>query len=48
MSRQHLDLYAAELDFKYNTHKDSDGERTSQGIRRIEGKRLMYRPKASA
>ena len=48
VSRQHLDLYAAELDFKYNTHKDSDGERTSQGIRRIEGKRLMYRPKASA
>ncbi len=48
VSRQHLHLYAAELDFKYNTRKVTDGERTAQGIRRIEGKRLMmYRPKGS-
>jgi transposase-like protein len=48
VSRQHLHLYAAELDFKYNTRKGSDGERTSQGIRGIEGKRLMmHRPKAA-
>jgi len=46
VSRQHLHLYTAELDFKYNTRKSTDGERTSQGIRRIEGKRLMmHRPK---
>ncbi len=45
VSRQHLHLYAAELDFKYNTRKETDGERTTQGIRRMEGKRLMYRPK---
>jgi transposase-like protein len=46
VSRQHLHLYAAELDFKYNTRKETDGERTAQSIRRIEGKRLMYRAKA--
>ncbi|HVR90907.1 MAG TPA: IS1595 family transposase [Novosphingobium sp.] len=47
ISRQHLHLYTAEVDFKYNTRKSSDGERTAEGIRRIEGKRLMYKPKAS-
>lgn len=47
VSPQHLHLHAAELDFKYNTRKESDGERTRLGIGRIEGKRLMYRPKAS-
>lgn len=47
VSRQHLNLYVAELDFKYNTRKATDGERTDQGIARIEGKRLMYRSKAS-
>lgn len=48
VSRQHLNLYTAELDFKYNTRKETDGRRTTLGIGRIEGKRLMYRPKASA
>lgn len=48
ISRQHLHLYTAELDFKYNTRKETDGERTSQGIRRMEGKRLMYRNKANS
>jgi transposase-like protein len=48
VSRQHLHLYAAELDFKYNTRNVSDGQRTATGIRRMEGKRLMmYRPKGS-
>ena len=46
VSPQHLHLYAAELDFKYNTRKEIDGERTRLGIGRIEGKRLMYCPKA--
>jgi len=48
ISRQHLHLYTAELDFKYNTRKETDGQRTPNGIRRIEGKRLMYRPKAGS
>ena len=47
VSRQHLHLYTAELDFKYNTRKKTDGQRTATGIRRIEGKRLMYRTKAT-
>lgn len=47
VSRQHLHLYTAELDFKYNTRKETDGARTTQGIRRMEGKRLMYKPKAA-
>lgn len=41
VSQQHLHLYAAELDFKYNTRKETDGRRTVKGIGRIEGKRLM-------
>ena len=48
VSRQHLHLYAAELDFKYNTRKVTDGQRTAQGIGRIEGKRLIYRAKAGS
>ena len=48
ISRQHLHLYTAELDFKYNTRKSTDGQRTAEGIQRIEGKRLMYKPKASS
>lgn len=48
VSRQHLHLCAAELGFKYNTRRVSDGQRTETGIRHIEGKRLMmYRPKRS-
>lgn len=43
ISRQHTNLYLAELDHKYNTRKMSDGERTKVGIQRIEGKRLMLR-----
>lgn len=48
VSPQHLHLYVAELDFKYNTRKSTDGERTAKGIRGIEGKRLMYRAKTPA
>jgi transposase-like protein len=43
ISRKHTGLYFAELDHKYNTRKMTDGERTVVGIRRMEGKRLMYR-----
>ena len=47
ISRRFAPLYFAELDFKYNTRKVTDGERTVQGIQRMEGKRLMLRkPKA--
>ena len=40
-------IYFAELDFKYNTRKVTDGERTVDAIRLIGGKRLMLKtPKA--
>ncbi len=51
ISREHTDLYFAELDFKYNTRKVTDGERTVEALGKIEGKRLMLkrpkRPKAA-
>ncbi|MCC6156484.1 MAG: IS1595 family transposase [Deltaproteobacteria bacterium] len=43
VSRQHLSLYLAEIDHKYNTRKMSDGQRTVIGIQKSEGKRLMWR-----
>lgn len=43
VSGEHLPLYLAELDHKYNTRKLSDGARTIIGIRGIAGKRLMLR-----
>ena len=38
ISRQHTDLYLAELDYKYNTRKQTDAARTIGGIQKIEGK----------
>lgn len=43
MSGKHLGLYFAEIDYKYNTRKDTDGARTVAGIVRVGGKRLMLR-----
>lgn len=48
ISRQHTDLYFAELDYKYNTRKESDGSRTNGAIPKIEGKRLMLRKPRSS
>jgi transposase-like protein len=44
VSEKHLHLYVAELDFKYNTRKVTDGARTVTGIRKMEGKRLTLHP----
>lgn len=44
VSEQHLPLYMAELDYKYNTRKVSDGARTATGIKLVAGNRLMLRP----
>lgn len=43
VSGKHLDLYLAELDYKYNTRKGTDGARTVGGIQKMAGKRLMLR-----
>ncbi len=42
-SPQHLHRYCAEFDFRFNRRKMSDGERTIEAFRRVEGKRLYYR-----
>jgi len=42
-SKRHLKRYLAEFDFRYNTRKVSDGERTALAIRGAVGKRLTYR-----
>ena len=42
VSAQHLNRYLAEFDFRYNTRKDKDGERTVKAIRKSAGKRLTY------
>jgi transposase-like protein len=43
VGQQHLHRYLSEFDFRYNLRKVPDGERVSVVIRRVEGKRLMYK-----
>jgi len=43
VSEKHLDRYLAEFDYRYNTRKEKDGDRTKNAIRRVAGKRLTYR-----
>ena len=43
VSQKHLPLYLAEIDYKYNTRKETDGARTATAIPKIVGKRLMLR-----
>ena len=42
LSPQYLPLYLAEFDHRHNYRKSSDGVRTDCGLRKAEGKRLMY------
>lgn len=42
VSERHLNRYLAEFDYRYNTRKVKDGERTVRAIRQAGGKRLMY------
>ena len=43
VSEKHLDRYLAEFDYRYNTRKEKDGERTKEAIRRVAGKKLSYK-----
>jgi transposase-like protein len=43
MSEAHLGRYCAEFDFRYNTRKISDAERTDVAMLGARGKRLTYR-----
>lgn len=47
MSEAHLHRYLAEFDFRYNSRKVSDSERTEEAIKGARGKRLMYRQPSS-
>jgi transposase-like protein len=42
VSPQHLHRYLAEFDYRYNTRKVQDGERSCGLIRKVAGKRLKY------
>lgn len=43
ISKHHLPLYLAEFDFRWNKRKVNDGERTIAALKKMEGKRLMYK-----
>ncbi len=43
VSKKHLHRYVGEFDFRWNTRKLNDGDRTTAAIRSANGKRLMYR-----
>jgi hypothetical protein len=43
VSRKHLANYLNEFQFRWNTRSMNDGERVTQAIKTIVGKRLEYR-----
>ncbi len=47
MSEAHPARYTSEFDFRYNTRKLSDTERTAEAVKSARGKRLMYRQPSS-
>ncbi len=48
VSDRHLWRYLGEFDFRFNTRKMKDGERTKKAIQQAGGKRLTYRAPAGA
>lgn len=43
VSKKHLHRYVAEFDFRWNSRKKTDGERTVAAVRGTKGKRLMLK-----
>lgn len=43
VEKQHLHRYLSEFDFRYNSRRITDGERTVKLIKQVHGKRLMYK-----
>jgi hypothetical protein len=43
VSREHLERYLAEFDFRYSTCKQTDTERMGQIVEQTHGRRLTYR-----
>jgi transposase-like protein len=48
VSKQHLDRYLSEFDFRYNSRDTTDGERAEIAVKGVVGKRLMYRDSSRA
>jgi transposase-like protein len=44
ISREHLDRYLAEFDYRYSTREVSDAERVDDLLSRVSGRRLAYAP----
>jgi transposase-like protein len=42
VSKEHLHRYVSEFDFRWNTRKLNDGQRTALAIKSAEGKRMVY------
>jgi len=47
ISPEHLPKYASEFEYRWNTRKQTDGERMANFLPMIDGKRLMYRQPAN-
>jgi len=45
VSKQHLDRYLSEFDFRYNSRDTDDGDRAELAVKGVVGKRLTYRPR---
>jgi transposase-like protein len=43
VGKQHLHRYLSEFDFRYNSRKEKDGDRTLMALKSTSGKRLMLR-----
>jgi len=43
VGKQHLHRYLSEFDFRYNSRKSKDGDRTLMALNSVNGKRLMLR-----
>jgi hypothetical protein len=44
VSKKHLPRYLGEFDFRWNTRKMNDGDRTTLAIQGAMGKRLIMQP----
>ena len=44
VSAEHLHRYVNEFSFRWNSRRETDGERTERAVRATAGKRLTYRP----
>jgi hypothetical protein len=47
VGKQHLHRYLSEFDFRYNSRKEKDGDRTLMALNAVTGKRLMLRDSKS-